>query len=329
MKIAIITDGSSALGMGHVYQSITLANDLSKKIDINSNIIFLTKSEQNVVNQLSEAGFKVNQYPDDSSIFNSLIKERPHRILFDKLDVSPSLAKQIKDTIPSKLIILTNLTDANKYADITVLADIGSNFKNICEKDPLSGKTHFFGPKYWIMRPEFFEYSMKPKKSFSNVKKIMLIFGGSDQANFTSDVLNILLCMEKKFEILVVIGAAFKHKDKLDAVIKENINTQSSFEIFYNLKTVAKAMHESDVVFASPGLSFFEALAVGTPVLGFHQNELQRDVYKGYLTTLDKTELFKLPLIIENKAFFYPDNPFIESMQIAQGKNEIIDAILS
>ena len=88
-------------------------------------------------------------------------------------------------------------------------------------------------------------------------------------------------------------------------------------------------MHKNDVVFASPGLSFFEALSVGTPVLGFHQNELQRDTYKGYLTTVAKSELSKLSSMIENKSFVFPDDPFVASMEIGKGKDDIIRGILN
>jgi spore coat polysaccharide biosynthesis predicted glycosyltransferase SpsG len=329
MKTAIITDGNSTLGMGHVYQAITLAGELLKKIDERSKIFFITKSDLIVIDRLSETGFDVYQFPDDDAILNALVNEAPDRIIFDKLDVSPLLAKQIKETIGCKLIIFTNLTMANRYADMTVLADIGSNFENICEKNAISGGIHYYGPKYWILRPEFFIYTKRTKKPLSIVRNVMLIFGGADQSNLTSEVLNELLRMSSTFEITVVVGAAFTHQEELDAVIEQNRKTQSTFQIVYNLKEVAETMHKSDVVFASPGLSFFEALAVGTPVLGFHQNELQRDVYKGYLTTLDKSELFRLSSIIENKSFIFPDDPFVASMKIGQGKDELIHAILS
>jgi spore coat polysaccharide biosynthesis predicted glycosyltransferase SpsG len=329
MKIAIITDGDNTIGMGHVYQSVTLAGELSKHIDDRSKIFFLTKSDRIVTDLLSESGFDVYQYPDDNSILNALTSEEPDRIIFDKLDVAPVFARQIKETIGGKLIIFTNLTTANQYADITVLADIGSNFKNVCEKDAISGAIHFYGPKYWMLRPEFFVYGKRKKNPLSNVRNIMLIFGGADQSNLTSLVLNELLSMVgSTFEIMSVVGAAFKNHEELKAVIEQNRITQSKCQIVHNLKDVAEAMHRSDVVFASPGLSFFEALAVGTPVVGFHQNELQRDVYKGYLTTLDKSELFRLSSIIENKSFIFPDDPFVVSMEIGKGKDEVIQEIL-
>lgn len=330
MKIAIITDGNNTLGMGHVYQSVTLAGELSKKMDSQSKIFFISKSDQMVIDRLSEAGFDVYQYPDDDAILNALVSEAPDCIIFDKLDVSPLLARQIKEKINCKLIIFTNITVANQYADMTVLADIGSNFRNICEKDAISGTVHYYGPKYWLLRPDFFIYTKKTKKPLSQVKKIMLIFGAADQSNLTSAVLNELLNMAgSTFEIMAVVGAAFKHHEELNAVIEQNKKTQSKSQIIHNLKDVAEVMHRSDVVFASPGLSFFEALAVGTPVVGFHQNELQRDAYRGYLTTLDKSELFRLSSIIEKKSFIFPDDPFVASMEIGKGKDGIVQAILS
>ncbi len=330
MKIAIITDGNNTLGMGHIYQSATLASELLKRMDSQSKIFFITKSNHIVIDRLSEAGFDVCQYPDDDSIFDALAAEEPDRIIFDKLDVSPYLAKRIKDKIACKLIIFTNLTEANQYADITVLADIGSNFKNVLEKDKITGAVHFFGPKYWMLRPEFFGYGKgKEKNSLECVKNIMLIFGGADHSNFTSLVLNELLCLDSAFEIMVVIGPAFEHHAELKAAIETGITSKSTVKIAHNLTEVAKAMHRSDVVFASPGLSFFEALTVGTPVVGFHQNDLQRDVYKGYLTTLGKSDLSGLFSIIENKSFIFPDDPFVASMEIGQGKEEIIHEILN
>lgn len=328
MKIAIITDGNNTLGMGHVYQSSTLAIELSKKLDNQSKIFFITKSDQTVIEKLSETGCDVHQPPDDDAILNALVREAPDRVIFDKLDVSPLLAKQIKENISCKLIIFTNLTEANQYADMTVLAGMGSNFKNVCDKDVVSGAIHYYGPKYWLLRPEFLKYCTMKKYPLSSVKKIMLIFGAVDESNLTSIVLNELLNMNIDFEILTVVGAAFEHDEELNAITVKNRSTKSKFQIVKNLRNVAEAMYSSDVVFTSPGLSYYEALATGTPVLGFHQNEMQRAVHKEYLKTLDKSEVFRLRSIIENKAFIFPEDPLIASMGIGQGKDELIQKIL-
>ncbi len=329
MKIAIITDGNNELGMGHVYQSLTLAELLTKSLSKNSEIVFLTKSNKNVCEQIFQKGFKVTTYPNDDKIFDALENFKPDRIIFDKLDVAVSLAQKIKEQINCKLIICTNLTEANEYADVTVLADIGSDFKNIYRQDKVTGKTQIWGPKYWLLRPEFYEYKQRGKIIPPSVKNIMMLFGGTDPCNFSSQILNELLHMDSTFDIKLIHGSAFEHKQELNSVINTNKKTKSSLQVLENVKNVAELMYKSDLVFASPGLSFFEALAVGTPVIGFHQNELQRDVYKGYLTTYGQNDINQTCKLIIDKAFIYPSDYYIKMMEIGEGKYEIIDAILN
>jgi spore coat polysaccharide biosynthesis predicted glycosyltransferase SpsG len=328
MKVAIITDGNNGLGMGHVYQSISLAGLLKQNNQYPCDIFFLTKSSENVIKLITESGFSICHYPDDSAIFNALKDDRPDRIIFDKLDVSPILAKQIKQTLHIKLCIFTNLTEANAYADITVLADIGSNFKNIYKKNTESDQIQFFGPKYWILRPDFYNYRKRQKGKVESTEKIMLMFGGADKLNLTSAVLNTILQIRHSFNITVVLGSAFIHEKELHKVIADNSNTRSHIQVMKSINNVAEIMYLHDVVFASPGLSFFESLAVGTPVLGFHQDKLQQDIYRGFLTTYDKNELQELPQIIRDQKYIFPSDPFIQSMEIGSGKDDIIKEIL-
>jgi spore coat polysaccharide biosynthesis predicted glycosyltransferase SpsG len=328
MKIAIITDGSNKIGMGHIYQSITLADALSQKLHKKVNIFFITKSDREVMVRLSEAGYKVCRYPDDNSILDALKNEKPNRIIFDKLNVAPILAERIKDTIDAKLIIFTNLTEANKHADVTIMAGMDSHFKNIYNKCKNTGKVNFWGPKYWLLRPEFYKYQKKQKDPLIKAEKIMLIFGGADSSNITSSVLKELLGMNSAFQITVALGTAFKHHKELNAILTNNRSTLSTVQIVKNLTNVAEKMHQNDVVFTSPGLSFFEALMVATPVLCFHQNEFQYNAWRGDIATLDKSEVYKIPQFLENNAFIYPDDPLVISMKIGKGKGEIIREIL-
>ncbi|MDO9185579.1 MAG: hypothetical protein Q7W13_06180 [Bacteroidia bacterium] len=329
MKIAIITDGNNTLGMGHIYQSRTLAEFLSIKTNNQAEIFFITKSNENVIDLLKTTGKKVYQYGDDNLILAALKTEKPDRVIFDKLDVSPDLAKKIKEELQTKLIIFTNLTEANNFADIAVLADIGSNFKNIVNKDTITGKMQYFGPKFWILRPEFYNFKTKKKIQNDVIKNIMLIFGGADPSNISSFVLDELLQIDSEFNILLVLGSAFEHNKELNEVLEKNKASKSNVNIVKNMTNVSETMYKSDVVFASPGLSFFEALAVGTPVIGFHQNELQMKVYADILPTMGIEDIHKLASMIKNKSFLFPVNPIIASMEIGEGKDEIIAEILN
>jgi spore coat polysaccharide biosynthesis predicted glycosyltransferase SpsG len=210
MKIDIITDGNNKLGMGHVYQVITIVRYL---LETNSclDIRLYTKSNQVVETLLRSTKCKIEMCSDDEEILQLLLIRKPDSIVFDKLDVSPVLAKNIKSTLDSKLLIFTNLTKANEYADVTLLADIGSNFENIYKKDTVTGRVEIFGPKYWILRPDFYLNKVAKKEKSDKVNKILLMFGGSDPSNFSTLVLEELLRMDHSFELSLIIGPSFAH----------------------------------------------------------------------------------------------------------------------
>src|SRR5690242_20799654 len=113
--------------MGHVQQAMTLAKQLRTSADIS----FLTKSEESIASMLRESGFKATRLESDAAILDNLATMDPQVIVFDKIDVDENLAKRIKTSLSGALVIFTNLTDANKYADVAVTADIGSRFDNV------------------------------------------------------------------------------------------------------------------------------------------------------------------------------------------------------
>lgn len=327
MKISIVTDGNKDLGMGHVYQSVTLAKYLRDKDEFHPEIIFLTKSDENVSLLIRASGFEVCTKSCDDAIFEHLKDNNSDRIIFDKLDVSLDLARNIKEKLRARLFIFTNLTEANAFADVTVLADFGSNFKNIVNRNEKTGQISFFGPKYWILRKEFYDYKKNVLHGNNSIKKILLMFGGSDPSNLTSLVLEELLRMENNYFIKVIIGSAFEYHQELYSVLEKSKMSKSEVEILKNVENVAEIMISCDLVFVSPGLSFFEALAVGVPVIGFHQNHLQKDAYINQLPTFDKTEIYKVSDIISGRSFVFPESPLIRSLEIGIGKEEIIAEI--
>lgn len=324
MKIAIITDGNNTLGMGHVYQAMTLCERLSDRTGSGIETRILTSSGDAVVHLLEKTGSPVSRHETDESIMECLGAFQPDRVVIDKLDVAPGLAKRISEELQAKLIIMTNLTAANEYADVTVMAGMGSSLKNVRKNGP-GGQVQLWGPRYWLIRPEFFRF---PGKKVTSIRKIMLIFGGADQANLSSLVLAELLGMDSVFDITVVLGAAFADRIEFDATVRRHVRTASTVRVVENLVAVAATMHESDLVIASPGLSFFEALSVGTPVLCFHQNDFQEQAWSGLIKTYGRKEVALVGELIESRAFILPDDIDILAMEAGKGADEILEEIL-
>lgn len=325
MKIAYITDGNSELGLGHVYQSKTLAGYLLQNGGNTVEIMFITQSDPEIVSLITKDGFKAVRVENDDAVLLYLNNYQPNVIVFDKLDIKPSFAKAIKEQVSAKLCIFTCITDANNYADLSVLADMGSNFKNICERN--NGKTVMRGTKYWIMRPDFYKYAKEIKKSNDVIKKITLIFGGADPQNYSKKVVEQLLKIDS-FEINLIIGSAYPNEEDLREIVTLN-GSNSKVKLLKNVNNVAELMFNSDLVISSPGLSMFESLKVNTPVISFWQSELQRDVYGDYLKTYGPEEVSNVLDLIKIKDFIYPDDFFIKGLEIGCGLNDIIHEILN
>jgi spore coat polysaccharide biosynthesis predicted glycosyltransferase SpsG len=323
LKICFITDGGRALGLGHVQQSVTFAQSLAH----DASICFLTKSDETVVAKIVESGFEVTPHKSDEEIFQHLKAMAPQIIIFDKLDVSEELARDISQTLSARLVIFTNLTAANRYADIAVTADIGSCFENVRYLDGETNTLYFYGPRYWVLRPEFYEYHRLGKGRVIIPERILLMFGGSDPANLTSATLEQLLLLDRVFQIDIVLGAHYCNDEDLSKALSQ-VAEQGRVTVYRDIRNVAELMYGADLVIASPGLSAFEALRVGTPVIVVPHDALQRDTYRGFMRMLERDDLCKLGGMIEEADYTYPDDEKIARMEIGEGVEELKDTIM-
>lgn len=324
MRICFVADGGLQLGMGHVQQSTTLASALRGRADI----WFVTKSDDTVAATIRQSGFEVVRAVSDTEVLRLLTRFDPDVVIVDKIDFDEALARDIKATLKARLIVFTNLTDANKYADVAVTADIGSGFRNVSYVDADTRTRYYYGPKYWVLRPEFYRYKSKAKVACASVRTVLLIFGGSDPADVTSVALRALLELDTALQIEVILGAHFSHDRAVKLVLDKHLGKSASVAVYRNVKNVADHMYQADLVIASPGLSVFEALCVGTPVIVMPQDALQRDTYQGFMRMLERNDVAKLGAMIEAGDFTYPHDALIAAMEIGEGLPELLQMIL-
>ncbi len=310
--------------MGHVVQATTFAKELWPA----ANVTFATKSDDTVLAAIRWSGFQATAFRSDGEILGHLRALDPDIIVFDKIDVDERLVGEIKRTLRASVVIFTNLTAANKHADIAVTADIGSRFDNVTYTDPETGTRYFHGPKYWVLRPEFHDYKGKQKTDRSRPKRVLLIFGGADPSNLTSAALEELLGMDEMPELDVILGAHFGHDESVNEIRLRSETKWERIAVHRNVGNVAALMYRADVVIASPGLSAFEALRVGTPIIVMPHDDLQRDTYRGFMRMLEKKHVAALPRMIEAAQFTYPDEDHIAAMEIGEGVRELRDVIL-
>lgn len=321
--ILIYTEGGLKLGLGNIYRSLSLAHELAQKDFIE--VCFITSSERYVQDIICSQGFKVLAV-SKVRLINEIVEYRPSILLIDYLGIDEEFVKSVKTQIPTRLVIVGNDTDANHYADIVVNAIIGTHFKNRCFVDEY-GTLNLFGPKYLVLREEF-ENKRNSYIYKGILKHIVLLFGGSDQANFTCKVIRQFIKAGNDYQITVITGAGYLYDEELKAMIKK-ASTNVRINILKNINNVAEIYSQADFLITSPGTALFEGLCMGIPSLSFYQNNSQHEVFGDFFTTASYED--HLDIIQYIKSIYSDFNKYNEQLRfyaVGEGRTEIINSIV-
>jgi UDP-2,4-diacetamido-2,4,6-trideoxy-beta-L-altropyranose hydrolase len=324
LKIVFITDGGEKMGMGHISRTLTLAGELYTRPEI----LFITSANDDIATGLiTESGFGVINIASDDELKHSLAKLNPCVIIFDKLEVNENLVKELREKTESKLVLFENNSAANNYADIVVNAVVNSYFKNTRSYHELTGTLFFCGPKYWILRKEFFNFRNRCKQANSNIKRITMAFGGSDPANLSSKVLMELLNSTIDFQIDLCLGAHFMYVEIINSILDKYLPKSKHVDIHFNPQNIAEIMYNADLVITSPGTTAVEALFIGTPIVAISQCSNQEKVFKDYLNIINEVQLINIKKMIDTGDFIYPQQKDIQEAAIGEGKEDVLQAI--
>lgn len=249
-KILIVVAGNETIGLGHVYNTLILANDI-----LNHDIEFLVKSDSDLAyRKIASNNYKVYKQ-NNENILIDIFELNPDVVINDILDTE----REYVEKIISKGIKCVNFEDLGE----------GTRFANLVinaiypEKEVLNN--HYFGEKYFILRDEFiFNYS---NKVINEVKKVLITFGGVDPCNLTEICLSYIYdyCVSENIEINIVTGPGYAKYDSIEkytlAIVHKNVMNISDF------------MYDADLIFTSAGRTVYEIASIGTPTIVMAQNE--------------------------------------------------------
>lgn len=312
------TEGGHKLGLGNIFRSLSLAKALRGRGC--GDICFVTSSEPYACRFISDAGFEAVITQDPLS---AVLDLKPDRLIIDFLGISRDFVSKASRGGLTRIIIIGNDNDANHEADLVVNAIIGTGFVNRSFKDSY-GTLNLWGPRYLVLREEFeaLRDTYRPKDHIENV---VLLFGGSDQADFSSKVLNSFSGTD--YAVTLILGAGYRDEENLEKVLSD---FKGKVEVFRNVGNVSDFYKKADFLFTSPGTALFEGLCIGIPAISYFQNQSQIDVFGPFMTTCryspDADPVSTMLDVFTNYTDFRSK---LESFAVGMGRNEIIDNILA
>jgi len=241
--IAFVVKGGREEGLGHIFRATYLAKSLGEDA-----IFFLTSWDDVAIEVIEENGFEAVRGFEPRGKYDL--------IAFDVFNVDQGYARIARKF--GKVVMFDSATSLE-------LADAAINAIVKC-----SGPNCYNGLKYLVLRKEFFEFWKRRKVIRDDVKRVLVMFGGSDPSNYTIRVMKML----NNYDLTVVLGPGYRWTD-----YALNLADEIGAKAIVSPKRVAGLMFRSDIVITSLGLTLFESMCVGTPAIAICQNDLQRWLY--------------------------------------------------
>jgi CMP-N-acetylneuraminic acid synthetase/spore coat polysaccharide biosynthesis predicted glycosyltransferase SpsG len=248
-NILFVLTGNKTVGLGHVYNTLILANEI-----LNHNVSFIVDKDSELAFQKIKSSNYNVRIQQSENILDDIEDFNPDVVINDCLDTSKSYIQSLKEN-NIQVVNIEDLGEGAKYADLVVNAIYPEKVKQL---------NHYYGPDYFCARDEFL---LLPQKVVSsNVNKLLITFGGVDPNNLTKKVLDAIysFCEENEIVITVILGLGYQKLDTLseykNVVIKENVSN------------IAIEMLDADICFTSAGRTTYELGLVGTPSIVLAQN---------------------------------------------------------
>ncbi len=264
-------DGSHEIGFGHIVRCIALADELRDKHG--SGVVFAVLYDNKAMEMIMNHGYKVetaNPREDQFDYvdwFNCIVKKNHPCALI--LDIRDDLPPNIVSNLRKKGILVVTIddpTDRRLLADLAFYPPVPQ-----VEKMDWQGFTgqRFIGWEWVILRREFSHNDENLYKRIKATKKtkihnILVTMGGSDPKGMTLKTMEALKVIDGQFEVTIILGPGFAHRDSLNEILG---NFPHIHRIFENVLNIGDIMAEADLAVASFGVTAYELAAMGVPAI--------------------------------------------------------------
>ena len=266
-RIVFRVDGGHAMGMGHVYRCMAVAEAL--KGTSPAEIHFLMSAEHpEGIALVSRYGYPVRAIPEEGlePLLLVLREISPNAIVNDLPFLPAEYLRELSHVGASTVNLVDSLADLERpyeYAQIII---------SMLREETESMEEYYAGTQYAILREAF----QSREKVIRDQPEVLLVtFGGSDPQGLTLKALRALGGIPTTVSIKVVLGPAFSHRQELKHLLARNLRP---FEILERVEQMAALIGEADLVICSGGMTVYELAALGTPGIVLCQNarEVQR-----------------------------------------------------
>jgi spore coat polysaccharide biosynthesis predicted glycosyltransferase SpsG/CMP-N-acetylneuraminic acid synthetase len=315
-KILVRVDGSKLIGLGHVYNMLTILNQFRNE----EILILMDKKNSLGKEKFKENLFDVNLISNQIDLFTQIQKFKPDIIFNDILNTDIKYIKKLK----KENIFIVNFEDLGKgriYSDL-IFNPIFSTTSKLSNE--------FYGSKFACVRDEFRVFCRA--KIRKKIKKISITLGGVDNDDNTFKIIEIIKNNKILTDITinVILGFGFKHKEKLMKLINSMKKEKYKIKIIEKTDFISKYILDSDFVIVANGRTIFEIGSLKIPMISLSVNSREKqhnfvnEAKTGYQINMkDKSMEKELINCINNMKKIEKRRIFLDNLEKIDLKNGI------
>lgn len=294
MNIIFRTDSSIDIGSGHLMRCLTLADELKKS---GAKVEFVCRElEGNLIKIVEEKGYLVHRLPkpilDEEGLSGyarwlgvngEIDAEQTEKILksTNKIDllIIDHYALDIKwesklRSYTKKIMVIDDLANRKHDADILLdqnyVENMATRYDNLVPPSCIK----LLGPKYVLLRPEFYAVKGNLRKRDNIVKRILIFFGGSDPTNETTKAIKAVQGLNRPdIEVDIVIGASNPWQEEIKQQCEE-----LGFNYYRQVNNMAELMAKADLAIGAGGATTWERCFLGLPSICIIAAENQEEI---------------------------------------------------
>jgi spore coat polysaccharide biosynthesis predicted glycosyltransferase SpsG/CMP-N-acetylneuraminic acid synthetase len=318
-KILVRVDGSKLLGLGHIFNILTILNRL-RQFDI---LIVMHNKRKMGFQKIKEYNFELNFFSNSSEFKKILNKYQPDIVFNDILNTEISYMKQLKNS-GCFVVNFEDLGKGNSLADLV--------FNPIYYGK--SKKNHYYGNSFACVRDEF--RFLPPHNLRKKVSHIVISFGGTDPTNKTYDILKILLKYPYySIKFTVILGFGYNFSKKLFSLINEMKKNGYNIDVVERSDYLANQFRNADFAITSNGRTVFELASLNVPCISIPVNS--RESKHSFITKekigyqINSKLAQQFPIIFEKMLDYNNRKEFdrkLKKLKILNGLDRVIKIIL-
>ena len=265
-KILIRTEGYPEIGLGHIYRSILLVNNLIEH-DV---LIVLSEKSQLGIQKIQERFLKYRVVKDEQEFISLLEEEKPDVLINDVLDTAKEYMLKVKP-LAGRVVNIEDMGEGGGLADAVI---------NALYEKKVQGEQYYWGHKYYCLRDEFL--IARTKEFSKEVKNVLIVFGGTDPGRYTEKVLNVIKKMPTDRSVVYqfVLGLGF---DRDETFMQSVEQCEQDIRVIKDVRMMSKYMVEADIAISSQGRTMYELAVMKVPTIILAQNDRETMHEFGYM----------------------------------------------